>query len=97
VTITYTVYKYLIDMDFEKEIKNQYMTGTQYFSVEVTDEAGNELEDLELIFELLDDDGKVVDEDTAVTNDEGVAKGALKFDEVGDDYTIKVSFEEDSI
>jgi hypothetical protein len=97
VMITYTTYKYLIDMDFEKKIKTQYMTGTQYFSVEVTDETGNELEDLELLFELLDDDGKVVDEDTAVTNDEGVAKGSLKFDEVGDDYTIKVSFEEDSI
>ena len=97
VTITYNVYKYIIDMDFEKMIKTQYMTGTQYFSVEVNDASGNELEDLELRFELLDSDEKVVDEDTAVTNDEGVAKGSLDFDEVGEGYTIKVSFEEDSI
>ena len=84
-------------MDFEKEIKTQYMTGTQYFSVEVTDDFGNELDDIELTFELLDSDGKVVDEDTAVTNSKGIAKGSLNFDEVGDEYTIKVSFDEDSI
>ena len=62
------------------------MTGTQYFSVEVTDDSGNELEDLDITFELLDNDGKVVDEDTAVTNNDGVAKGSLKFDEVGGDF-----------
>ena len=97
VTITYTIYKYIVELDFEKSIKSQYMTGTNYFSVEVTDDSGNELEDIKLTFELLDSDDKVVDEDTAVTNDEGVAKGSLKFDEVGDGYRVKVSFDEDSI
>ncbi len=97
VTISYTIYKYIIDLDFKKSIKSQYMTGTNYFTVEVTDDNGNELEDIELLFELLDSDDKVVDEDTAITNEDGEAKGSLDFDEVGDGYKIKVSFEEDSI
>ncbi len=97
VTVTYTTYKYIVDLDFEKKIESQYMKGTNYFSVEVTDDSGNELEDITLTFELLDSNGKVVDEDTSDTNDEGVAKGSLNFKEVGDGYTVKVSFDEDSI
>jgi len=92
---TYEIYKLAIDIEFDHRIKTQYMSGTNYFSVEVTDSSGAPIEDLELLFELLDSDGKVVDDDTAVTNDEGIAKGGLNFKELGDKYTIKVSYDEE--
>ncbi len=97
VTGRYNIYKFEIDIEFEEDIISQYRTGTNYFSVEVSDSKGNELEGLEIKFELIDADGKVVDEDTAITNDDGIAKGSLEFDEVGNGYKIEASYSEEGI
>jgi len=94
---TYEIYKLAVDIEFDDKIKTQYMSGTNYFSVEVTDSSGDPIEDLEIKFELLDSDGKVVDDDTAITNDEGIAKGALDFKELGEKYTVKVSYGEEGV
>jgi len=92
---TYEIYKLAVDIEFDDRIKTQYMSGTNYFSVEVTDGSGDPIEDLEIKFELLDRNGRVVDDDTAVTNDEGIAKGALNFKELGEKYSVKVSYDEE--
>jgi hypothetical protein len=93
----YEIYKFEVDLDFEDDFEPYYQIGTNYFSVEATDGSEDPIEDLEITFELLDVDGKVVDEDTAITNDEGIAKASLKFDEVGDGYKIKVSYDKEGI
>jgi len=90
---TYDIYKFEIEIDFEDDIEVRYMTGTNYFSVKVKDGAGEPLEDLEITFELIDENGKVIDDDTAVTNSDGKAKGALKFKKVGDGYKVKASYD----
>jgi len=94
---TFDIYKLAIDIDFEDDIEVRYMTGTNYFSVEVLDGLEEPVEDLELTFELLDVNDKVVDEDTARTNEDGIAKGSLRFKNVGDGYKIKVSYEKAGI
>ena len=94
---TYEIYKFEIEIDFEDDIEIRYMTGTNYFSVEVTNGTGDGIEDLEITFELIDDNGKIIDEDTAVTNDDGIAKGALRFKKVGDGYKVKASYDKAGI
>ncbi|MEE9573016.1 MAG: hypothetical protein V3W20_08215, partial [Candidatus Neomarinimicrobiota bacterium] len=91
---TYEIYKFAVDIEFDDRVKTQYMSGTNYFSIEVTDGSGDPIEDLEIKFELLDSNGKVVDDDTAITNEEGIAKGSLNFKELGDKYSVKVSYGE---
>ena len=91
------IYKFEIDIEFEDDFESYYRVGTNYFSVEVTDGFGAAIENLEVTFELIDVDDKVIDEDNAVTNDEGIAKGSLKFKEVGDGYKIKVNYDEEGI
>lgn len=93
----YELYKYEVEIDFEKKIASQYMVGTNYFSVEVNDGLGDPIEGIEVTFELIDADGKVVDEDTGVTDDDGIAKGSFDFKDVGEDYKIKVSYDEPGI
>ena len=90
----YEIYKYSIEIDFKDDIESQYVTGTEHFTVEVTDSAGNTLRGLEILFELLDADDKVVDEDTATTDDDGEATGSLELDEVGYGFTIRATYEE---
>ena len=94
VTITYNVYKYIIEIDFEDDFETQYMTGTEYFTIEVTDSSGQPISGLEIIFELLDADDKVVDDDTDITDTDGEATGSLELDELGDGFYIKVSYEQ---
>ncbi|MFX0136757.1 MAG: hypothetical protein ACFFDN_24180, partial [Candidatus Hodarchaeota archaeon] len=94
---TYEIYKFEIEIDFEDDIELRYMTGTNYFSVEVTNGTGDGIENLEITFELIDENGKVIEEDTAVTNDDGIAKGALKFKKVGDGFKVKVSYDKAGI
>ena len=94
---TYEIYKFAVDIEFDDRVKTQYMSGTNYFSIEVTDGSGDPIEDLKIKFELLDSNGKVVDDDTAITNDEGIAKGSLNFKELGDKYSVKVSYGEEGI
>ncbi len=94
---TYEIYKFAVDIEFDDRVKTQYMSGTNYFSIEVTDGSGDPIEDLEIKFELLDSNGKVVDDDTAITNDEGIAKGSLNFKELGDKFSVKVSYGEEGI
>jgi len=97
VTGTYDLFKFEVNIEFDDKIKDQYMTGKNFFSVEVLDGFEDPIEGLEIIFELLDSDEDIVDEDSAVTNDEGIAKGSLEFDDVGDDYIIRVSYEIEGI
>ena len=94
---TYTLFKFEVIIDFEDKIQDQYMTGKNYFSVEVLDGFEDPIEGLEITFEILDSDEDIVDEDSTVTNDEGIAKGSLEFNDVGDDYSIRVTYEIEGI
>ncbi|MFX0188344.1 MAG: hypothetical protein ACFE8A_11485 [Candidatus Hodarchaeota archaeon] len=89
---TYEIYQLAIDIDFKDDLEIQYMTGTEYFTVEITDGMDSPISGLEITFELLDADDKVVDDDTDNTDSDGEATGALELDELGDGFYIKVSY-----
>ncbi|MFX1388169.1 MAG: hypothetical protein ACFE9M_13205, partial [Promethearchaeota archaeon] len=61
------IYKFEVVIDFKDDFETQYMTGTEHFTVEVTDGGDNPLSNLEITFELRNEDDKLVDEDTATT------------------------------
>ena len=84
-----------VNIDFVEKPEIQYMLGSYYFSVEVTDENGIPLEDLKIIFEILDSNGKVIYEAKDITNEDGIASVSLKFEEIGDKFTIRVKFAEE--
>ncbi len=94
---SYTIYKYAVDLDFIDDLDTQYMIGTEHFTVEATDGLGNPISGLDIIFELLDADEKVVDKDISTTDSDGEATGSLEFDEVGDSFKIRVTYEEAGI
>ena len=75
----------------------QYLTGTYYFSVKVTDELGTPLESVELIFKLLDGQNIVVYEVATRSNEEGIASASLNLQNLGGGFTIQVSFAEKGI
>ncbi len=75
----------------------QYLTGTYYFSVKVTDELDNPLESVELIFKLLDGQNNVAYEITTRSNEEGIASASLNLQNLGSSFTIQVSFAEKGI
>ncbi len=75
----------------------QYLTGTYYFTVKVTDELGTPLESVELIFKLLDGQNIVVYEVATRSNEEGIASASLNLQNLGGGFTIQVSFAEKGI
>ncbi|MFX0032368.1 MAG: hypothetical protein ACFE8V_09085 [Promethearchaeota archaeon] len=90
---TYEVYKVQVIIEFLERPISQYMTGNQLFSVRITTFTGRPIEDLNLIFELLDLNSVVKSESSAITNTEGIASTSLVFSETGNLFSIRVRFE----
>jgi len=90
---TYEVYKVQVVIEFLERPINQYMTGNQLFSVRITTFTGKPIENLNLIFELLDLNSVVKSEGSAITNTDGLASASLLFSETGNSYSIRVRFE----
>ncbi|MFW9879605.1 MAG: hypothetical protein ACFFG0_41545, partial [Candidatus Thorarchaeota archaeon] len=91
------IYKFEVVIDFKDNFETQYMTGTEHFTVEVTDGVDNPLPNLEITFELRNEDDKLVDEDTATTNDDGEATGSLELEDIGYGYSIKAIYDKAGI
>ncbi|MHA1273557.1 MAG: Ig-like domain-containing protein [Promethearchaeota archaeon] len=89
--------KIKVTIKFLDKIESQYMVGTHYISVKVTDGEGNPLEGLDLIFQVIDDKGTVIYNVSVSTNAEGIASASINFKEVGDKFYIKVLFKEEGI
>ncbi|MHA1150509.1 MAG: hypothetical protein ACTSR8_20005 [Promethearchaeota archaeon] len=89
--------KVKVSIEFLAKLDSQYMSGTYFISVKVTDEDGNVLNNLVIIFELLDEKGNIVDSAKASTNEKGIASVSLDFSEVGDKFSIRIKFEEEGV
>jgi len=93
----YEYYKLKVKIIFSEESSNQYMAGTNYFSVNITNWDGDPLDNLKIIFEVLDVKEKVVSKATAITNELGIAAASLNFEELGSNFSVRVSFIESGI
>jgi hypothetical protein len=94
---TYEIYQVLVLIEFIDTPSNQYMTGHHLFSVRVTGGTGTSLENLDIIFEILDSNSAIIFDTTARTNLEGIASANLDFSTTGDKYLIQVRFVQDGI
>jgi hypothetical protein len=94
---TYEIYQVLVLIEFIDTPSNQYETGYHPFSVRVTGGNGTSLENLDIIFEILDSNSAIISDTTARTNREGIASANLDFSTTGDKYLIRVRFVQDGI
>jgi len=89
--------KIQVQLTFVDTPSSQYMIGEDYFSVLVSDQDGNPLEDLEIVFTLLNEGGTELFSTVATTDENGIASVSINFEEVGNKFTIKASFTEEGI
>ena len=89
--------KIKINLQFEEQPNSQYYTGTHFISVKVSDEEGNPIENLNILFLILDSDGTIVYNISAETNEKGIASASLEFSDVGDNYKLRIQFTEEGI
>ncbi|MHA2344796.1 MAG: hypothetical protein ACXADW_23335 [Candidatus Hodarchaeales archaeon] len=82
--------KIQISLEFIDVIKKEYMYGTRSFQIRVTNEIGEDLDGLEIFFQLLDKNGKAISNITALCKN-GIAVGVLNL-KVGNSYTLQVQF-----
>ena len=94
---TYEVFKIEPLIEFIENPASQYMTGTRFFSARVFESAGNPLENVDIIFEILNSNNITLYESTAVTNDQGIATAQLKFESTGTRFSIRVRFAEEGM
>ncbi|MFX1596800.1 MAG: hypothetical protein ACFFBK_12140, partial [Promethearchaeota archaeon] len=90
----YEIFKILPIIEFIESPASQYMTGTIFFSVRITEANGHPLENFEIIFEVLNADSVPVYETTAASNEFGVATAPLQFENTGKRFTIRARFAE---
>ena len=57
--ITYQMYRLIPQLEFTGDFDEQYKSGKHAFSVEVTDWGDNPLENVEVVFEVLDENEKI--------------------------------------
>ncbi len=86
-----------VTIEFLDSLDSQYLVGEHYISILVTDGNDEPLKNLELIFELLDANGEIVDSVTTSSNNKGIASVSLDFSKVGEKFSIKVYFLEEGI
>ena len=94
---TYELFKIQPFLEFIKSPASQYMTGTQYFSVRVFESGGIPLDNIEIIFEVLNANNLTIYESTSITNDQGIATVQLKFENTGTHFTVRVRYTEAGI
>ena len=91
---TYELFKILPTLEFVKNPSSQYKTGTSFFSVSLTEAGGKPLQNFEVTFEILNSNNNPVLETTAVSNEEGIAKTTLNFEDTGKRFKIRVTLAE---
>ena len=91
---TYEIFKKIPTLEFLESPASQYMTGTSFFSVRITDYGGKPLENFDIIFEVLNANGIPVYETNSRSNDEGVAFATLQFGNTGERFSIRARFVE---
>ncbi len=94
---TYEVYKVLVLIEFLENPDSQYKVGNHPFSVRVLSGDGKPLENLKIVFQVLQGDTSVKYETRATTTRDGVATANLEFLQTGDYYSIKVIYSEEGI
>jgi hypothetical protein len=82
--------KIQVQLEFTKLPQTQYMYGTYSFEVWVTDELGNPLDGLFILFQILDNNDNLIYNITAICEN-GVAIGSLDLS-VGNNYKFRVEF-----
>ncbi|MFX0143207.1 MAG: hypothetical protein ACFE9C_03950, partial [Candidatus Hodarchaeota archaeon] len=91
---TYEIFKLIPILEFIDLPKSQYMKGTSFFSVIITDYGGKPLENFDIIFEVLNPSGIPVYETTSRSNEYGIASGTLQFQNTGERFSIRARFVE---
>lgn len=94
---TYEVYKVLVSIDFLDDPDIQYKLGSYPFSARVMSGDGRPLENLNIIFQVLQGDSLVTFETRITTNDAGIATANLEFSQTGELYSIKAIYNEEGI
>ncbi|MFX1480214.1 MAG: Ig-like domain-containing protein [Promethearchaeota archaeon] len=94
---TYELFKIQPFLEFIESPARQYMTGTRFFSVRVFESGGVPLDNIEIIFEVINANNLTIYESTSITNDQGIATGQLKFENTGTHFTVRIRFAEAGI
>ena len=94
---TYEVYKVQVSINFLEGPENQYKLGNYPFSVRAISGDGRPLENLNIIFQVLQGDSLVTFETRVTTNRDGVATANLEFSQTGEIYSIKAIYDEEGI
>jgi hypothetical protein len=93
----FLVYKLKPLLEFIDTFEEEYMEGTNIFSVKALYWNGDPVRNIDIIFEVFDANGRRVSESTAITNDAGVASASVQLSDTGYGFTIRASFEEEGI
>ncbi|MFX1431133.1 MAG: hypothetical protein ACFFCY_13300, partial [Promethearchaeota archaeon] len=91
---TYEIFKLIPILEFLESPTSQYMKGTSFFSVIITDYGGKPLENFDIIFEVLNPNGIPAYETTSRSNEEGIASATLQFENTGERFSIRARFVE---
>ncbi|MCK4285757.1 MAG: hypothetical protein KAX18_06125, partial [Candidatus Lokiarchaeota archaeon] len=94
---SYELFKIVPIIEFIESPASQYMTGTQFFSVKVFEPGGKPLQNIEVIFEVLNANNITIYEATAVPNDQGIATTSLNFASTGTRYSIRARVAEEGL
>ncbi len=94
---TYEVYKVQVIIEFLENPDSQYKVGNHPFLVRVLSGDGRPLENLNILFQVLQGGSLVTFETRVTTNRDGVATANLEFLQTGDYYSIKVIYSEEGI
>jgi len=78
-------------------IPSQLYIGEFSFSVRLMDYQSNPLAGYILLFQIIDETGRVLYNTTSVTNEDGIASVTVEFTQVGDNYKVKIVFFEEGI
>jgi hypothetical protein len=91
---TYEIFKVIPIIEFLEIPATQYMTGATFFSAKAFEPGGKPMQNVEIVFELLNANNVTVYETTASTNEEGIATASMQFESTGGGFLIRVSFAE---
>ncbi|MFW9781929.1 MAG: hypothetical protein ACFFFB_06565 [Candidatus Heimdallarchaeota archaeon] len=92
---TYELFKIEPIIEFVENPASQYLAGTKFFSAKLFESGGKPLENVEIIFEVLNVNNITLYEATAATNEEGIATAPLRFENTGVRYSVRARFAEE--
>ncbi|MFW9875161.1 MAG: hypothetical protein ACFFG0_18810, partial [Candidatus Thorarchaeota archaeon] len=91
---TYERFKIDPVLEFVENPASQYMIGTTFLAVRITEVGGKPLEGVYLIFEVLNPSGTPIYEITSTSSNNGIATATLQLTNTGSGYIIRVTFTE---